>query len=255
MRASFLTLATVQGFRLSSRLAVRRLQQRLPVLSVPFPPRRTSHHGPAFSSGLRVRGRPLPSLSSSPGRGQQGDPPGSECAPARRISLTRSFWGDPGQPGDGPLCDHRILAERNRGALGPGRHERDPRHGGPHRHRSRLPGARRPRHRHGRGSPRGAGPGHAGPWPSPAGGSPAGSAPYFVYPPPLFGRVDDPFFGFEPPLVSFPPWATSGGRQIRGGFGSGPGPVLPGPDARSRAPGSPAKPRLASRHRSRGISS
>jgi hypothetical protein len=27
-----------------------------------------------------------------------------------------------------------------------------------------------------------------------------------VYPPPLFGRVDDPFFGFEPPLVSFPPW-------------------------------------------------
>lgn len=36
----------------------------------------------------------------------------------------------------------------------------------------------------------------------------AGSAPYFVYPPPLFGRVDDPFFGLEPPLVSFPPWAT-----------------------------------------------
>ena len=37
----------------------------------------------------------------------------------------------------------------------------------------------------------------------------AGSAPYFVYPPPLFGRVDDPFFGFEPPLVSFPPWTRS----------------------------------------------
>jgi hypothetical protein len=37
----------------------------------------------------------------------------------------------------------------------------------------------------------------------------AGSAPYLVYPPPLFGRVDDPFFGFEPPLVSFPPWARS----------------------------------------------
>ena len=48
-----------------------------------------------------------------------------------------------------------------------------------------------------------------GPWSSPAGGSLVGSAPYFVYPPPLFGRVDDPFFGFEPPLVSFPPWATS----------------------------------------------
>ena len=31
------------------------------------------------------------------------------------------------------------------------------------------------------------------------------SSPY-VYPPPLMGRVDDPFFGFVPPLVSFPPW-------------------------------------------------
>jgi osmotically-inducible protein OsmY len=41
------------------------------------------------------------------------------------------------------------------------------------------------------------------------GGMLAGSAPYFVYPPPLFGRVDDPFFGFEPPLVSFPPWTRS----------------------------------------------
>lgn len=33
-----------------------------------------------------------------------------------------------------------------------------------------------------------------------------GGAPYYVYPPPLFGRIDDPFYGFEPPLVSFPPW-------------------------------------------------
>jgi osmotically-inducible protein OsmY len=31
------------------------------------------------------------------------------------------------------------------------------------------------------------------------------SAPYF-YPPPLMGRLDDPFFGYVPPLVSFPPW-------------------------------------------------
>ncbi len=31
------------------------------------------------------------------------------------------------------------------------------------------------------------------------------SVPY-VYPPPLFGRLDDPFFGFEPPMVSYPPW-------------------------------------------------
>ena len=31
------------------------------------------------------------------------------------------------------------------------------------------------------------------------------SSPY-IYPPPLFGKFDDPFFGFSPPLVSFPPW-------------------------------------------------
>lgn len=29
----------------------------------------------------------------------------------------------------------------------------------------------------------------------------------YVYPPPLFGRLDDPFFGFEPPLVTYPPFA------------------------------------------------
>lgn len=28
----------------------------------------------------------------------------------------------------------------------------------------------------------------------------------YVYPPPLFGRYDDPFFGLEPPLISYPPW-------------------------------------------------
>jgi osmotically-inducible protein OsmY len=49
-------------------------------------------------------------------------------------------------------------------------------------------------------------PGYANPWLSGSIGSIAGSAPYFAYPPPLFGRLDDPFFGFEPPLVSFPPW-------------------------------------------------
>jgi osmotically-inducible protein OsmY len=31
------------------------------------------------------------------------------------------------------------------------------------------------------------------------------SSPY-VFPPPLFGRVDDPFFGMVPPILSFPPW-------------------------------------------------
>jgi hypothetical protein len=47
---------------------------------------------------------------------------------------------------------------------------------------------------------------YGNPWLSGSLGSVAGSAPYFAYPPPLFGRLDDPFFGFEPPLVSFPPW-------------------------------------------------
>jgi osmotically-inducible protein OsmY len=45
-----------------------------------------------------------------------------------------------------------------------------------------------------------------------AGGNPGsllGASPY-VYPPPLFGRLDDPFFGYVPPLVSFPPWWSRG---------------------------------------------
>jgi osmotically-inducible protein OsmY len=63
-------------------------------------------------------------------------------------------------------------------------------------------------------------------WPAQALAQPAlaGSAPYFVYPPPLFGRVDDPFFGFEPPLVSFLPWAGGSAPPL----GQTPGmPVLP----------------------------
>ncbi len=75
-----------------------------------------------------------------------------------------------------------------------------------------------------------------GPWSSPAGGSLVGSAPYFVYPPPLFGRVDDPLFGFEPPLVSFPPWATSGNpdpRVRQAGLAQVTQPGAPGPGATS----------------------
>jgi osmotically-inducible protein OsmY len=40
---------------------------------------------------------------------------------------------------------------------------------------------------------------------SPYGFISSGAYPY-IYPPPLFGRLDDPFFGFEPPLISYPPW-------------------------------------------------
>ncbi len=35
------------------------------------------------------------------------------------------------------------------------------------------------------------------------------SASYYVYPQPLFGRLDDPFFGMEPPLVNFAPWSRN----------------------------------------------
>ncbi len=33
----------------------------------------------------------------------------------------------------------------------------------------------------------------------------------YTYPPPLFGRFDDPFFGLEPPLVSYAPWWGAAG--------------------------------------------
>ncbi|MGP0065551.1 MAG: BON domain-containing protein [Isosphaeraceae bacterium] len=36
--------------------------------------------------------------------------------------------------------------------------------------------------------------------------SPNLSSSYYVYPQPLFGRLDDPFFGMVPPLVSLAPW-------------------------------------------------
>jgi hypothetical protein len=69
------------------------------------------------------------------------------------------------------------------------------------------------------------------PWSWGSWGTLAGSAPYLVYPPPLFGRVDDPFFGFEPPLVSFPPWwRSSNPDQLGRGLVNGPGPS-PGPAA------------------------
>ena len=32
------------------------------------------------------------------------------------------------------------------------------------------------------------------------------SSPPYYYPPPLFGRLDEPFYGFEPPVISYPPW-------------------------------------------------
>ena len=61
----------------------------------------------------------------------------------------------------------------------------------------------------GAGMGMGAGYGSAGPS-SGLGGYPGatniyGSLPY-TYPQPLFGRLDEPFFGFEPPPISYPAW-------------------------------------------------
>src|SRR5271157_767164 len=100
-----------------------------------------------------------------------------------------------------------------------------------------------------------------GPWSSPAAGSLVGSAPPFVYPPPLFGRVDDPFFGFEPPLVSFPPWATSSNpnpRVRQAGMAQGTVPVRRGreqPVSRKRSEPPSDSRCLVSKLQSRGISS
>lgn len=41
--------------------------------------------------------------------------------------------------------------------------------------------------------------------------APIGPAPYFVFPEPLFGRLDDPFWGMEPPILSIPPAMTRRG--------------------------------------------
>jgi hypothetical protein len=69
-------------------------------------------------------------------------------------------------------------------------------------------------------------------------GTPALSAStMFVYPPPLMGRVDDPFFGFVPPLVSFPPWWR---RRVES-----PSMVRPRPASPDAAAGSAAAPSAA----------
>lgn len=70
----------------------------------------------------------------------------------------------------------------------------------------------------------------------PAVAAAVGPAPYFVYPEPLFGRLDDPFWGMEPPLVSFPP-ASAYARR-----GDAPGAATrPSPDERIRRASAPAK--------------
>jgi osmotically-inducible protein OsmY len=70
--------------------------------------------------------------------------------------------------------------------------------------------------------------------------------PYF-YPPPLMGRLDDPFFGFVPPIVSFPPWWPRRNdpasfvqpRKVSAGSLPGSGPLPGAPTRKSDAPTQP----------------
>jgi hypothetical protein len=52
-----------------------------------------------------------------------------------------------------------------------------------------------------------------------------GSVPY-LYPQPILGKLDDPFYGFEPPAFSYPPWW--GGLTARR-LGPQPGATIPAP--------------------------
>ena len=81
----------------------------------------------------------------------------------------------------------------------------------------------------------------------------SGAGPVF-YPPPLFGRYDEPFFGFEPPAVSYPPGWNGVAARRGDPFGA---PVLdpnspigpdPGPataNANRANPAAPAPPTAA----------
>jgi BON domain len=64
----------------------------------------------------------------------------------------------------------------------------------------------------------------------------------YVYPPPLFGRYDDPFFGLEPPLLSYPPWwgPLSAHRLSEYGTDSSPDPVAGAMPTPSSGPLSPS---------------
>jgi hypothetical protein len=81
--------------------------------------------------------------------------------------------------------------------------------------------------------------GMAGTMAVPALGAAPGAIPY-VYPPPLFGRIDDPFFGFEPPLVSYPPWwrAVAARAAINASATANPAPKPVAGPATTVSPGS-----------------
>ncbi len=69
-----------------------------------------------------------------------------------------------------------------------------------------------------------------------------GTLPY-TYPQPLFGRLDDPFFGFEPPAIAYPPWWGALTARRLGPPSYPPAPAAPGPPApapSNNAAGDPA---------------
>ncbi|QDV34281.1 BON domain-containing protein [Tautonia plasticadhaerens] len=53
-----------------------------------------------------------------------------------------------------------------------------------------------------------------------------GGAPGLIYPPPLFGFADEPFFGLEPPVISYPPyWGALSARRLAEYRANGPAPA------------------------------
>jgi hypothetical protein len=59
--------------------------------------------------------------------------------------------------------------------------------------------------------------------------TPAVVARPLLYPPPLMGRVDEPFLGFEPPVIAYPPWWGPLSAQRRA-EPAAPTPVAPSPE-------------------------
>jgi hypothetical protein len=62
----------------------------------------------------------------------------------------------------------------------------------------------------------------------------------YVYPPPLFGRFDDPFWGLEPPIISYPPWWAAMSARRLNEAAIGLAPVAPSQPAAPIAPPSPS---------------